>query len=51
MSNIDTRGVKRGACTDCGCTAYERDPETTRSTCGYCGCVPMKHIEGTTKNE
>lgn len=39
--DVDARGVKRGSCMDCACSKFER--VVKNSSCGYCGCPPMKH--------
>ncbi|XP_033218537.1 uncharacterized protein LOC117173971 isoform X2 [Belonocnema kinseyi] len=41
-SNIDSRNVKRGACKDCDCDAFEYVKERGQA-CDYCQCPPTKH--------
>ncbi len=47
MSNIDIRGIKRGACCEkaCDCALYEKPegPNSNNNNCNYCGCKPAKH--------
>lgn len=45
MSNIDSRGIKRGPC-ECGnCNELEWISSEVGSCCTYCGCVPVKHAK------
>lgn len=39
----DPRGIERGACTKCECTAYEWDKAGTRAACAYCDCPAPAH--------
>lgn len=39
----DPRGVERGACKNCECTAYELEPGATRAACTYCECAAVAH--------
>ncbi|XP_043471820.1 uncharacterized protein LOC122504680 [Leptopilina heterotoma] len=44
MNNIDKYNVKRGFCTECNeCPEFERNQDSTKNVCGYCGCYPTKH--------
>lgn len=44
INNIDSKGVKRGACLLCEeCTNFEWRLGATNSSCQYCGCLPVKH--------
>ena len=39
---VDKRGIKRGACIECGqCDDYETPKDG--HDCDYCGCKPPKH--------
>jgi len=45
----DPRGVERGKCTKCSCTAYELEQNATRATCSYCECPAPAHEEVSSK--
>ncbi|XP_034238639.1 uncharacterized protein LOC117643698 isoform X3 [Thrips palmi] len=47
----DPRGVERGKCTKCSCTAYELEANATRATCSYCECAAPAHEEITNLDE
>lgn len=41
---MDSKGVKRGACTECTeCLQFEWHKDAVSSVCTYCGCYPTKH--------
>ncbi len=41
----DPRGVERGECTKCSCTAYELEVGAARAACSYCECPAPAHME------
>lgn len=45
MTNIDSRGVKRGRCGCENCEEFEWASLQVGSFCTYCGCVPIKHVK------